>query len=55
MDDNLVTVASYGNSALAHLAKAKLEADGISCFIADEFTSSVNAAYRTYMERGKRT
>ena len=31
-----VTVAHYGDAGLAHVARLRVEADGIPCFIADE-------------------
>ena len=36
MDDKLVTVASFSEPIKAHLASAKLEAEGIEYFIIDE-------------------
>jgi len=36
MDDKLVTVASFSEPIQAHLASAKLEAEGIEYFIIDE-------------------
>ena len=36
MSDRLVTIAAFGDSARAHLAVARLEAEGIDAFLADE-------------------
>lgn len=33
---NFVTVAQFDNMPLAYIAKGRLEAEGIPCFIADE-------------------
>lgn len=38
MDTRFVTVATFNFSHDAHMAKNKLEAEGITCIIADEFT-----------------
>lgn len=44
-DAPLVTVASYSFSHEAHLAKARLEAEGIPVFVADEYTVNVQWLY----------
>lgn len=36
MADELVTVASFEEPALAHIVQARLEAEGIESFLADE-------------------
>jgi hypothetical protein len=42
MHSVLKTVATYEYAHFAHLAKTKLESEGIQCFIFDEYTSSMN-------------
>jgi hypothetical protein len=39
--EELVTIATFNNLHEAYLSKARLEADGISCFIRDEFMNSI--------------
>lgn len=41
----LVTVGSYPNSALAHLARIRLEAEGIDVVIEDEHLTSLSVQY----------
>jgi hypothetical protein len=45
MHSVLRTVATYEYAHFAHLAKTKLESEGIECFIFDEYTSSMNWFY----------
>jgi hypothetical protein len=45
MHSVLRTVATYEYAHFAHLAKTKLESEGIECFIFDEYTSSINWFY----------
>ena len=40
MTDNLVTVARFSHPHESHVWRARLESEGISCFIADEHTVS---------------
>jgi hypothetical protein len=42
MEDTLVTIATFEYYQFAHLAKAKLESEGIECCIYDEYTASIN-------------
>lgn len=44
-DATLVTVASYSFPHEAHLAKARLEAEGIPVFVADEHTVNMQWLY----------
>jgi DNA-directed RNA polymerase subunit RPC12/RpoP len=45
MEDTLVTIATFEYYQFAHLAKAKLESEGINCCINDEYTASMNWLY----------
>ncbi len=38
MSEKLTTIATFSQAMEAHLSKAKLESEGIKCFIADEYT-----------------
>ncbi len=42
---SLTTIASFREAHNAHIAKARLEAEGIPAFVADEFLSSVQWFY----------
>lgn len=42
MTERLKTIATFSQPWEAHLFKSKLEQEGISCFIEDEYTVSVN-------------
>ena len=44
-DDKIVTFESYYDPMLAHIVRTRLEANGISCFIADENTIGANPLY----------
>ena len=44
-DDKIVTFESYYDPMLAHIIRTRLEANGISCFIADENTIGANPLY----------
>jgi len=44
-DDKIITFESYYDPMLAHIVRTRLEANGISCFIADENTLGANAFY----------
>lgn len=39
------TVATFENAAEAHILKAKLESEGVECFLFDENTVSINPLY----------
>ena len=45
MEDTLVTIATFEYYQFAHLAKTKLESEGINCCINDEYTASMNWLY----------
>lgn len=45
MKDELVTVTTYGSSIEAHMAKNKLESEGILAFLFDENISSLYPLY----------
>ena len=45
MDDKIVTFQSYYDPMLAHIVRTRLEANGISCFVADENTIGANPLY----------
>ena len=45
MNQKLVTIASYPQPIEAHIAKGRLEAEGILCFLADENIVSVHPFY----------
>jgi len=42
MSNEFVTVANYGRPVDAHLARTKLESEGITCFVTDEVFVQVN-------------
>jgi hypothetical protein len=45
-DDKIVTFESYYDPMLAHIVRTRLEANGISCFVADENTiGALNPIY----------
>ncbi len=46
--NELTTIATYPQTALAHVARNFLEANGIRAFIADEFTTE--QSWSTYIE-----
>jgi hypothetical protein len=39
--ENLVTVATFGHASEAHMARARLESQGITAFVMDELAGSV--------------
>jgi hypothetical protein len=43
--DKIITFESYYDPMLAHIVRTRLEANGISCFIADENTIGANPLY----------
>jgi len=45
MDDKIVTLQSYYDPMLAEIIRTRLEANGISCFIADNNTIGANPLY----------
>lgn len=45
MQSELITVATFEYAHFAHLSKARLESEGIECYIFDEYTSSMNWFY----------
>lgn len=45
MDDKIVTFESYYDPMLAEIVRARLEANGISCFIADQNMIGANPLY----------
>lgn len=45
MKDQLITIASYPQPIEAHIAKGRLEAEGILCFLGDENIVSVHPFY----------
>ena len=45
MTDELITIATYSEPMMAHIAQAKLEAEGIESFIADENTVATVWSY----------
>ncbi|MFC6998671.1 putative signal transducing protein [Rufibacter roseus] len=45
MKDELVTIARFSNSIDAHLAKNKLESEGVLSFLFDENVVSINPLY----------
>ena len=47
MSNKLVTVASFSQPIDSHLVRARLELEGIPCFVADEYTISANWFYST--------
>ena len=44
-DDKIITFESYYDPMLAHIIRSRLEANGISCFIADENIIGANPLY----------
>ena len=44
-EEGMVVIASFGRPWEAHLAKARLEAEGIRAFLLDEQAISVNPFY----------
>ena len=48
-DGQIVTFETYYNTMLAEIVRAKLEANGIPCFIADE---SLGVLYPVYNQGG---
>ena len=44
-DDKIITFESYYDPMLAHIVRTRLEANGISCFIADENTIGANPIF----------
>ncbi|MBI4287542.1 MAG: DUF2007 domain-containing protein [Chloroflexi bacterium] len=42
MPDKLVTIATFSYPEQAHLSRAKLESEGIACFVAHEYTGAAN-------------
>jgi len=45
MDDKIITFESYYDPMLAEIIKARLEANGIDCFVADSNTIGVNPLF----------
>jgi len=45
MDDKIVTLDSYYDPMLAEIVRARLEANGIDCFVADSLTIGANPLY----------
>lgn len=43
--DDLVTIARFSSPIEAHLARTKLESEGIEAFVADEHMISINPVY----------
>ncbi|MBN1291058.1 MAG: DUF2007 domain-containing protein [Candidatus Latescibacteria bacterium] len=43
--ENLITIGCFSQGIEAHLAKTRLESEGIECFIRDENTINVNWLY----------
>ncbi len=41
-DDDLITLATFGNELEAQVARTKLESDGIEAFVADDVTLRMN-------------
>jgi hypothetical protein len=44
-DDDLVTIARFSSAIEAHLARTKLESEGIQAFVADEHMIAINPIY----------
>ena len=42
MQEELITIATFSRPMEAHLTKARLETEGVECFITDEFTVAAN-------------
>lgn len=45
MKDQIITLEIYQDPALAHIIRARLESNGISCFLADENMIGINPLY----------
>jgi len=45
IDGKIITFESYYDPMLAHIVRTRLEANGVSCFIADENTLGANPIY----------
>lgn len=45
MEDQIVTLETYQDPALAHIIRARLEANDIPCFLADENMIGINPLY----------
>src|ERR1700761_828248 len=45
VDDKIITFESYYDPMLAHIIRTRLEASGVSCYIADENTIGANPLY----------
>ena len=45
MDERIITFESYYDPMLAHIIRTRLEASGVSCYIADENTIGANPLY----------
>ena len=43
--DRIITFKTFYDPVLAHIIKARLEANGISCFVSDENTIVANPFY----------
>ena len=43
--DDLVTIASFPNPIEAHIAKGKLESEGIDSYVANDTLFSINPGY----------
>jgi len=44
-DDKIITFESYYDPMLAHIVRTRLEANGISCFVADENSIGANPLF----------
>lgn len=44
-EDEIITFESYHDPMLAHIVRTKLEANGVPCFLTDEFTIAANPIY----------
>lgn len=49
MDDKIVTLESYYDPMLAEIILARLQANGISCFMADDNSIGINPLYNNAM------
>ena len=45
VEDKIITFESYYDPMLAHIVRSRLEANGISCFLADENIIGANPLY----------
>src|SRR5690606_36367382 len=45
MEDKIITLKTFDNPALAHIIRARLEANDIPCFLADEHIIGLNPLY----------